>query len=165
MLTSLHRRLSELDVRRPAQAGVQMRDTRQLDPAALAMWRSVGIDPITHIKRGTIALELDELVPPIPLKESVVQGPTLNFPELPPHLPPHLGPRLCLKALLFCEPSVRGLGRDNAGNALLGPWSGALAPMIGAAPCTRHCRALAWVSALVPRSTAFARPLRTEPRR
>jgi hypothetical protein len=57
---------------------------------------------------------------------------------------------------------VRGLGRNDAGNPLLGPWSGALAPMIGAAPCTGHCGALAWVSALGPCSTALALPVRPE---
>jgi hypothetical protein len=57
---------------------------------------------------------------------------------------------------------MRGLSRDDAGNTVLGPWSGALAPMVRAPPCAGHCGALAWVSALGPCSTALALPVRPE---
>ena len=48
------------------------------------------------------------------------------------------------------------------GNALLGPWPRALAPMVRATPRTGHCRALTRVSALGPCSTALALPVRAE---
>lgn len=43
-MTPLHRRLSKLEARRPAQGLAQMVDANNLDPAVLAIWLSVDID-------------------------------------------------------------------------------------------------------------------------
>ncbi len=43
----LHRRLSKLEARRPAQGPVAMFDANDLDPAVLALWLAVGIDHMT----------------------------------------------------------------------------------------------------------------------
>jgi hypothetical protein len=43
-----------------------------------------------------------QALPPVPVEQPKVQGPTLNFRELGPHPPPHLGPRLGLSASLLC---------------------------------------------------------------
>jgi hypothetical protein len=46
-MSPLHRRLSKLEARRPAQGPAQMVDANDLDPAALALWLSVDIDHMT----------------------------------------------------------------------------------------------------------------------
>lgn len=46
-MTPLHRRLSKLEARRPAQGLAQMVDANDLDPAVLALWLSVDIDQMT----------------------------------------------------------------------------------------------------------------------
>jgi hypothetical protein len=46
-MTSLHRRLSKLEARRPAQDPAQMVDANDLDPAVLALWLAVDIDQMT----------------------------------------------------------------------------------------------------------------------
>jgi hypothetical protein len=47
MLASLHRRLSKLEARRPAQGPAQLIDPSLLDPAVLALWLAVDIDHMT----------------------------------------------------------------------------------------------------------------------
>jgi len=44
MLASLHRRLSKIEARRPAQGPVQMVDADDLDPEVLRLWKMVPID-------------------------------------------------------------------------------------------------------------------------
>lgn len=46
-MTPLHRRLSKLEARRPAQGLAQMVDANNLDPAVLALWLVVDIDHMT----------------------------------------------------------------------------------------------------------------------
>lgn len=46
-MTPLHRRLSKLEARRPAQGLAQMVDANELDPAVLALWLAVDIDRMT----------------------------------------------------------------------------------------------------------------------
>lgn len=46
-MTPLHRRLSKLEARRPAQGPAHMVDANDLDPAVLAVWLAVGIDQMT----------------------------------------------------------------------------------------------------------------------
>jgi hypothetical protein len=46
-MTPLHRRLSKLEARRPAQGPVEMVDANDLDPEVLALWLSVDIDQMT----------------------------------------------------------------------------------------------------------------------
>jgi hypothetical protein len=46
-MTPLHRRLSKLEARRPAQGPAQMVDANDLDPAVLALWLAVDIDQMT----------------------------------------------------------------------------------------------------------------------
>lgn len=46
-MSVLHRRLTKLEARRPAQGPVQLVDANDLDPAVLALWLSVGIDQMT----------------------------------------------------------------------------------------------------------------------
>ncbi len=46
-MTPLHRRLSKLEARRPAQGPVEMVDANGLDPEVLALWLSVDIDQMT----------------------------------------------------------------------------------------------------------------------
>jgi hypothetical protein len=43
----LHRRLSKLEARRPAQGPVEMVDANDLDPEVLALWLAVDIDHMT----------------------------------------------------------------------------------------------------------------------
>jgi hypothetical protein len=127
-------------------------------PMACCGWRSA------RLRRNCPELQnlLDESVPPVLPQQSKVQGPTLNVLKLPPDLPPYLGPCLGLEAFFLCQAPVLGLCCDDAGNALLGPWPRALAPVVRATPRTGHCRALARVSALGPCSTALALPVRPE---
>jgi hypothetical protein len=47
MLACLHRRLAKLEACRPTRGAVQMLDTKQLDPAVLALFLSVGINQMT----------------------------------------------------------------------------------------------------------------------
>jgi len=47
MLATLHRRLSKLEARRPAQRTAQMVDANRLDPAVLALWLAVDIEQMT----------------------------------------------------------------------------------------------------------------------
>ena len=58
MLDSLHRRLSKLEARSPAQGPVQMVDASHLDPAVLALWLSVGIDQMTLDQLDMFAADL-----------------------------------------------------------------------------------------------------------
>ena len=44
MLATLHRRLSKLEARRPAQGPAQMIDASLLDPEVLAIWLALDID-------------------------------------------------------------------------------------------------------------------------
>ena len=46
-MSPLHRRLSRLEARRPAQGPAQMVDANDLDPAVLALWLAVDIDHMT----------------------------------------------------------------------------------------------------------------------
>jgi hypothetical protein len=46
-MTPLHRRLSKLEARRPAQDPAQMVDANDLDPAVLALWLAVDMDQMT----------------------------------------------------------------------------------------------------------------------
>jgi hypothetical protein len=46
-MTPLHRRLSKLEARRPAQGPAQMVDANDLDPAVLALWLAVDMDQMT----------------------------------------------------------------------------------------------------------------------
>ena len=46
-MTPLHRRLSKLEARRPAQGLAQMVDANDLDPAVLALWLAVDINQMT----------------------------------------------------------------------------------------------------------------------
>ena len=46
-MSSLHRRLTKLEARRPARDPVQLVDASLLDPAVLALWLAVGIDKMT----------------------------------------------------------------------------------------------------------------------
>ena len=44
MMSSLSRRLTKIEARRPAQGRAQMVDANDLDPEVLAVWVAVGID-------------------------------------------------------------------------------------------------------------------------
>jgi hypothetical protein len=61
MLVSLKRRISKLEKRHPAQGLAQLLDTKQLDPAALALWLSVDIDQMTLAQLALLEADLRRL--------------------------------------------------------------------------------------------------------
>jgi hypothetical protein len=58
MLVSLQRRISKLEKRHLAQGLTQMLDTKQLDPAVLALWCSVGVDQMTLAQLGLLEADI-----------------------------------------------------------------------------------------------------------
>jgi hypothetical protein len=58
MLVALQRRISKLEKRHPAQGLAQMLDTKQLDPAVLALWCSVGVDQMTLAQLALLEADL-----------------------------------------------------------------------------------------------------------
>ena len=61
MLATLHRRLSKLEQRRPAQGPAQMVDANLLDPEVLALWQMVPIDQMTLSQLDLFEINLRKL--------------------------------------------------------------------------------------------------------
>ncbi len=61
MLATLHRRLSKLEARRPAQGPVQLVDVSLLDPAVLALWQMVPIDQMNSDQLDLLEANLRKL--------------------------------------------------------------------------------------------------------
>ena len=58
-----------------------------------------------------------------------IHGPSFDRPDLSVDLPPDHGPLLDLCPLFLREPPVGGVKRREPRSALLGPWTGARAPV------------------------------------
>jgi hypothetical protein len=61
IMSSLSRRLSKLELHRPAQGPVQMVDANLLDPEVFALWQTVGINEMTLDQLGLLEDNLRRL--------------------------------------------------------------------------------------------------------